>query len=128
VENPDLVLRPGMTATADITVLTVKDALMVANAALRFTPSASAPQPTEKRGLLDSLLPRPPQRHKAKTATGETTGDSRQGQDRVWVLQDTRPVPVAVEKIATDGAMTAVRSSNLHPGQELIVNAVTADK
>jgi HlyD family secretion protein len=38
VDNADLVLRPGMTATAEIHVMRVPEALLVPNAALRFYP------------------------------------------------------------------------------------------
>ena len=39
VDNSDLLLRPGMTATADILVQDERDAILVPSAALRFTPS-----------------------------------------------------------------------------------------
>src|SRR5277367_5538275 len=39
VDNEQLLLRPGMTATATITVLSLRDALLVSNHALRFLPS-----------------------------------------------------------------------------------------
>jgi HlyD family secretion protein len=42
VANDDLVLRPGMTATATITTATVHDALLVPNAALRFVPEEAS--------------------------------------------------------------------------------------
>ena len=42
VDNTDLSLRPGMTATATITVDQVKDTLLVPNAALRYSPPAEA--------------------------------------------------------------------------------------
>jgi HlyD family secretion protein len=54
VDNSDLLLRPGMTATADITVKKVEGAVLVPSAALRFTP----PAPAEKRpsrGLLGAM-------------------------------------------------------------------------
>jgi len=38
VSNPDLSLKPGMTATADITVDVIEDAMLIPNGALRFTP------------------------------------------------------------------------------------------
>ncbi len=41
VENPDLVLRPGMTATADIVTASMEDVVLTPNAALRFTPTAA---------------------------------------------------------------------------------------
>lgn len=58
--NPDLALRLGMTATAEIIVKNVENALLVLNAALRFTP----PEPEQKasgsrRGIVESMLPRP---------------------------------------------------------------------
>ena len=57
VDNSERLLQPGMTATAEITVTHVADALLVPNAALRFTPPA-AQQAQGGRGF--SLLPRPP--------------------------------------------------------------------
>ena len=39
IDNSDLLLRPGMTATAEIKVKEVADALLVPNASLRFTPA-----------------------------------------------------------------------------------------
>ena len=58
VDNRSLSLKPGMTATADITVARIVDTLVVPNAALRFTPPQ--PPPADTRGF--SLLPRPPRR------------------------------------------------------------------
>jgi hypothetical protein len=42
VDNADLSLRPGMTATATITATQRKDVLLVPNTALRFTPTSAA--------------------------------------------------------------------------------------
>ncbi|MFX7764291.1 hypothetical protein ABTK05_21760, partial [Acinetobacter baumannii] len=39
VANPDLQLRPGMTATADITTISKNDVLLVPNAAFRYKPT-----------------------------------------------------------------------------------------
>src|ERR1019366_1933794 len=41
VDNSTLELRPGMTATSTITVDSVNDALLVPNAALRYTPPSA---------------------------------------------------------------------------------------
>ena len=41
IDNSELLLRPGMTATAEIVVEQVKDALLVPNAALRFSPASA---------------------------------------------------------------------------------------
>ncbi|MGR8936138.1 MAG: efflux RND transporter periplasmic adaptor subunit, partial [Gammaproteobacteria bacterium] len=59
VDNSSLSLRPGMTATALITVDEKQDVLLVPNSVLRFTPPAEAPQKTGG-GFLRALLPRPP--------------------------------------------------------------------
>ncbi|MEN8196170.1 MAG: efflux RND transporter periplasmic adaptor subunit, partial [Pseudomonadota bacterium] len=61
VDNSELLLRPGMTATAEITVKTIKAALLVPNEALRFVPPA--PDTDEDTGLLGSILPHPPSRN-----------------------------------------------------------------
>jgi HlyD family secretion protein len=128
VDNPDLLLRPGMTATADITVLKVDKSLLVPNAALRFAPAEGRAEAKESRSLLDSLLPRPRRRQSAPKNAGAAAPDTAGGLSRVWVVRDNRPVPVAVKKIATDGALTAVESADLQAGTELIVNAIATRK
>ena len=50
VDNSDLTLRPGMTATATITATERKDVLLVPNTALRYSPSSTA----GKRGQASS--------------------------------------------------------------------------
>jgi len=57
VNNDELLLRPGMTATATITVQSIPHALLVSNHALRFLPSAS-----DINGSSTSFLPAPPAR------------------------------------------------------------------
>lgn len=123
VENPDLSLRPGMTATAIISVQKVEKALLVPNTALQFTPAELHNGRKPKRGLLSALMPGPPRPVRKKKKTD--TGPSGAGAGRAWVyvLEDNRPVPVAVEPVATDGSLTAVRSPDLQAGTELIINA-----
>jgi HlyD family secretion protein len=50
VDNADLLLRPGMTATADLVVKHVTDRLLVPNAALRFVPSTETQATTSTSG------------------------------------------------------------------------------
>ena len=59
VNNSDLSLRPGMTATADITVKKVDDAILVPSSALRFTPPVQQ-KANSATGLVGALLPHPP--------------------------------------------------------------------
>jgi HlyD family secretion protein len=119
VDNPDLALRPGMTATADITVQKIADALLVPNAALRFT----LPQPKAKgrsRGLFDVLIPRPPRSGARPEA--DAKGDGKR--QRVWLLEGGQPVPKAVTVGATDGAFTVVTGGDLAPGTALVVGSI----
>jgi len=60
VDNSDLLLRPGMTATTDIVVKKIVNAVLIPSAALRFTP----PVQEEKKssgGLVSSILTAPAQ-------------------------------------------------------------------
>ncbi len=127
VENPDLLLRPGMTATADIVVQKVENTLLVPNAALRFSPPVAAAGGRRNRSLLDSLLPRPPHRSASKKDSGNSGPDRQAMETNVWVLNEGRPVPVPVEKIATDMALTAVRSTQLQEDEALVVNAIATN-
>jgi len=117
VDNPDLLLRPGMTATADITVERRANALLVPNAALHFTPPQ--PKAPSGRGWMGAILPRPPHSRKPR-ASGDEAPDAKQ----VWVLKEGRPVPIPVTVDATDGSFTAVTGGALTTGQALVVEAV----
>lgn len=117
LDNRDLSLRPGMTATADITVNKVEGALLIPNAALRFTPQVKK-RPTPKAGLLSSLLPRRPGDHEPRRKPG---GRESRGQ-RVWTLRDGHLTPIQVTTGATDGTMTVVTGGNLVVGTPLVVN------
>ena len=48
-DNSELLLRPGMTATAEITVHQVDDVLTVPNTALRFSPPVEDKAEQERR-------------------------------------------------------------------------------
>jgi HlyD family secretion protein len=114
VKNPDLRLRPGMTATADIKVAEHKDVLLVPNAALRFKP----PEKVEKKegGLLGMLLPRAQDRPKPQV------GNSNRNRARVWVKGAEGPQPVPVRTILSDGRNTEIESKSLKPGDEIIID------
>jgi HlyD family secretion protein len=114
-DNPDLLLRPGMTATAEITVEDLHDVLTVSNEALRFVPPQ--PEAQDNGGFLSQLLPRMPRFRSASTP--EAAGPER----RVWVLRSGAPQPVELRVGATDGRRTQVESGELTAGQEVIVDA-----
>ena len=119
VDNSDLTLRPGMTGTATITVQKVQDAVLVSNAALRFSPPEVEKKPQSSGGsIISKILPHPPSQP-AKTKT-ETNGAKKQ--TVVWTLQKNQLVAIPVKLGLTDGSMTAVLSNCVAEGTELVVD------
>jgi HlyD family secretion protein len=116
VDNSDLSLRPGMTASSTITSTELNDALLVPNTALRFTPSNNGGGGAGGKGrnsVVSTLLPRMPSTGARKTAGGK--GPAKQ----VWVLRDGAPVAVAVTPGISDGRMTEItgrRTAGWHAG------------
>lgn len=104
VENPELKLKPGMTANVTIITAHQGDALAVPNTALRFRPSlpegaAGAVPGAEGPG---ARAPPPP------------------GTKTVFVLRDGRPRPVHVKPGVTDGTFTEVVEGELREGDQVI--------
>ena len=118
VSNEDLSLRPGMTATAEITTLEKADVLLVPNAALRFTPSAARGE--RKQSLISSLMPRPPRQEKTVKLKDPVAGERQ-----LWVLREGRPVAVTVKTGATNGRVTEIVSGFLAAGTAVITEAVS---
>jgi HlyD family secretion protein len=117
VDNQDLLLRPGMTATADIVVREVEDALLVPNAALRYQPAATDAQ-ADRRGLLEMLMPGPP--HTRAPTPPPVAGPARE----LWVLREGVAVPVEVVIGSSDGLHTDIFEAPLEPGDLVIVDEV----
>jgi HlyD family secretion protein len=126
VNNSDLSLRPGMTATADITVKKVENTLLIPSAALRFTPPAQEEKKEEKSSgsLVSSLLPRPPRQSYQKT-NGMTGNKSQQ---RVWTLKDGQLSAIPVTIGSTDGSITEVTAGEIKPGMAVVVDTLNAVK
>ncbi len=105
VDNKEGLLRPGLTATADIITAQVKDALLVPNGALRFTPP-NIP--------LDKLPPAP------KAPNGQMAG-------RIWVLNDKKqPEPRDLIIGESDGRQSEVLKGNLKVGEKVITDIATS--
>ncbi|TKB27174.1 efflux RND transporter periplasmic adaptor subunit [Desulfopila sp. IMCC35006] len=119
VDNSDLSLRPGMTATADIIVTKKNDILLVPNAALRFTPKKLDATKSGGGSLFSKLMPRPPRRTDKRKEAGGVVEKNQQ----VWVLIGDRPVATPVTIGLTDGTSTQVVGGNLQAGMELIIDA-----
>ncbi len=111
VDNDDLSLRPGMTASAEIATAAVDDALLVTNAALRFTPPATA----QRRGF--SLMPQPPGAGRRQTEATATDGART-----LWVLRDGQAVAVPVSVGQSDGRSTEITGGALDAGDQVITD------
>jgi len=123
VDNSDLSLRPGMTATADITVKKVENAILAPNAALRFSPPMKEQEaPSNSSSLVSKLLPGRP-RSWSKQRKDATADNKHQ---RIWTLRDGQLIPIAVTIGATDGSMTELTSGDIDPGTALVVDTVRA--
>ena len=123
VDNHDLSLRPGMTATADIAVNQAAQALTVPAAALRFTLSAARAK-DRKPSILSALMPgssrrRPSRKPKQVVVTGRG-----EGRETLWILdRDDRPRPVPVKVGLTDGVDTEILDGRIKPGTQVILSA-----
>jgi HlyD family secretion protein len=101
VDNRDLSLRPGMTATILFQVARADDVLLVSNAALRFNPQEKAAQDGRPR----KAQPRQP---------------------RVFRLEGETLVEVALELGLNDGVCTEVRAGEVKEGDQLVVEQTTS--
>lgn len=122
VDNADLSLRPGMTATATIAALQRENVLLVPNAALRFSPTsaAAAPGASKSGSIVSSLMPRPPVQQTKKSARDSNGGAGMTRQ--LWVLENGMPRQLSVQAGLSDGRMTEVSGGELKEGMQLIVD------
>ena len=91
VDNGDLALRPGMTASTQVITDQRNDVLRLPNQALRFNPSV--------------------------VQAAEVSGS---GQSRVWVLRDGHISPVVVKPGLNDANFTEVAEGDLQPGDQVV--------
>jgi HlyD family secretion protein len=106
VENPDIKLRPGMTATVSIRSAEAKDSPRIPNAALRFKPSP----PVDKDGKKIPQEPLPqlgPNKGRIYVITDETPGAEK---------AEMREIDIGI----TDGINTVVKTDLT--GQKLVVD------
>lgn len=121
VDNSDLALRPGMTATVSVITQQIKDAVTVPNAAFRFRPAATEAASRPSFSLTSLFMPR--FRH-SEPRSEQPAAD---GMRTLYVLKDGAPSPVKVKAGATDGERTQI-VSGLEPGAKVITGASQAGK
>jgi len=98
VDNPELKLKPGMTANVSIILMKKSGVLKIPNAALRLNLS---------------------EREKGKTMP--------KGRG-VWVLEKGKPQRVSISTGISDGSYTELVSGEISEGQEIIVESLDKDK
>jgi HlyD family secretion protein len=113
--NDDRSLRPGMTATAKITVSQYKEALAIPNEALRYVP----PKVEQSQGfsITQIFMPRFPRADRGKRDV------ATDGMRSVYVLDNALPREVRVKTGASDGAFTLIESSDIKDGDKLIIGS-----
>lgn len=121
VHNPDLKLRPGMTATAEILVKEKRDVLTVPIAATRFTPEILGEQtPVKKTSIMDSLMPGPGRIRHSLNIKAEKV---KKGYARVWKLINNQPEPILVKTGESNGNRIEVIEGDIKPGDAVITGA-----
>jgi HlyD family secretion protein len=115
VPNPELKLRPGMTATVSIEVAREDDVLRVPATALRFRPTAEV---LAARGEQSSSGP-----------TGRRVDSQGVGgiSNQVWVLENERLQPISVRTSISDGRTMAIVGGDLRPGAQVVTGMAAAD-
>jgi HlyD family secretion protein len=112
VSNPDLKLKPGMTANVSIIVAQKNSVLQIKNAALRYRP-AEAASGVGRSMSSQSGASQGGSRQGGSTSpkTIEKTGgprDGRPSERTVYVLSGGRPNPVQIKTGISDGVVTEV--------------------
>jgi len=97
VGNPDLKLKPGMTANVSVKIAHRDDALQIKNAALRYRPADATPAATKPPTSGAPGSPRP-------GGVRERRGSER----TVYVLLGNRPQPTQIKTGISDGVVTEV--------------------
>lgn len=129
VDNAEQLLLPGMTATASIAVKEVRDALLVPNAALRFSPPVVASASVASPSLVGRLF--------GGRGNRPAAAAPRAAGQRVYVIREDKPVAVSIAAGASDGLTTEIRQDRdaaapapaadgitLEPGTPVVVDVV----
>jgi HlyD family secretion protein len=109
VDNPELKLKPGLTANVSILVDRRENVLKIPNAALRFHPGFT---PMEN-GISKRMAPA--SRSAALTNTSRAT---------VWIFSaEGKPKPAPIQTGITDGSFTELVAGELREGEQVITGA-----
>src|SRR5437868_7711129 len=110
LNNPDLKLKPGMTANVSILIAHRDNVLQVKNAALRYRPVDAAPPAARPSAAKPTGSPRQGQRG---------SGQPRGGERTVYILSGGKPKPVQIKTGISDGIVTEV-TDGLKEGDQIV--------
>jgi HlyD family secretion protein len=125
VDNPELKLRPGMTATVSILVAHRDQVLKIPKTALRFQPKLSE---QEREGIEQYLRERRGGPRDGTPALAEAQRKRWQGAPKVWTLTPEgflRPIPVRLG--VSDEQYAELIGDSLQEGQEVIIGLMDQD-
>ncbi|HKR54050.1 MAG TPA: efflux RND transporter periplasmic adaptor subunit [Chthoniobacterales bacterium] len=112
VNNPDLKLKPGMTANVSILIAHRDDVLQVKNAALRYRPADASTLETKPSAAKPGGAP----------GQGQRNGGGRRprgGERTVYILSGGKPKPVQIKTGISDGVVTEV-TEGLKEGDQIV--------
>ncbi len=126
VQNPDLKLMPGMTATVSIEVTHIENVLRVPVQAARFTPPIEEGDTTASEGrrmtMREGSQGQDPQgRPNVSREMRERFKKRMAERARVWVLENGKPKPLVVKKGIQNTRYMELVESDLKEGDEVIV-------
>jgi HlyD family secretion protein len=151
VDNPELKLRPGMTANVTVVYAERPSAIAVSNAALRFRPPPSlagagsaATEESRRHNRADGSGgsageghgDRPPHGDGQARAEGQGRGENHHGAAAgsdaaetrtLWVMRGATPQQITVHAGLTDGTVTEIVDGDVHPGDAVVVDLTTPD-
>jgi HlyD family secretion protein len=135
VSNPELKLKPGMTANVTFVYAEKDDVLKVPNAALRFKPpppllaelgrgGGASGGATGATGPTGSTGPAQPSGGGGRGGGAGGRGAEAPDRRTVWTYQDEKPAPVRIRTGISDGSWTEVVEGNLTPGEVVITDVL----
>jgi HlyD family secretion protein len=121
VSNPELLLKPGMTANVTILVDHREDVLKVPTGALRFRPPTQEDESGQARPE-SGIRPTGSQSAMAGTFPPPASPTSGNKQAKIWILdQEQKPQPIPVQLGISDGSSVEIVSGDLKEGDLVIV-------
>lgn len=146
VDNSDLKLLPGMTATVDFVIQKAEDVLKVSNAAVRFRPTEE--MLAQIRGRRGDSAQAGGNGGGSRSAGGQSAGGARNGAPgggqsagsgmrragsdstaALWFLDDRGRLRIErVHTGLTDGQFTEIRGSSIQEGMEVIAGSTGTEE